>query len=105
MDVACSRGGSAAERFNPALRVRDLRFQRGELYAFGAVQVSTPLRTVSDMLRLIERFGVPERAACRLLLQLAPGGAQSLARDLAARPIPYRRRALERLESVSPTRR
>ncbi|MBC9935193.1 MULTISPECIES: hypothetical protein [unclassified Leucobacter] len=100
VEVAGGRGGAAAERFDPGLRVRDLRFDAGELHQFGGLRVSTPARTVSDLLRLREDFGAPDRAACRLLLRLVPGGAAEVAASLARHPVPHRRRALERLGDV-----
>lgn len=100
VEVAGGRGGAAAERFDPGLRVRDLSFDPGELHQFGGLRVSMPARTVSDLLRLREDFGAPERAACRLLLRLAPGGAAEVGARLARHPVPYRRRALERLGSL-----
>lgn len=98
--IAATGGGTAAERFNPALHTHDLTFGDGETVRFGGVQVSTPLRTLYDLLRLRDEFEAPERVCGRLLLRLVPGGAAVVTERISTQPAPYRRRALERLTAL-----
>lgn len=100
LEVASNRGGAAAERFTPNLRVRDIVFRPGDRLLLGAVQVSSPARTVYDLLRMRVEFTSIDRAACRLLLRLVHGGAGEVAEQLALRAAPNRNRALHRLAGL-----
>ena len=103
VDVASPGGGTAAERFNPALRTHDLSFATGDVIRFGQVGVSSPARTLYDLLRMRNEFTASERACCRLLLRLVPGGTAAIVERISARVSPYRRRTLSRLSTLHTT--
>jgi hypothetical protein len=100
LDIARKGGGTATERFNPMLRVHDLHFRTGEVIAFGKIRVSTPQRTLYDLLRLKSEFSAIERASCRLLLQLVPGGVATIIERISTHASPHRKRALARLAGL-----
>lgn len=78
------------------LRIHHLPCPEDDLVRFGAVPVTSPARTVYDLLHLADRAGGPPRAssavfpreyriACRLLAVLVPGGLTAALDAHAAR--------------------
>ncbi|MBK0418175.1 hypothetical protein JD276_03920 [Leucobacter sp. CSA1] len=84
-------------------RVRQLSHTPADVTRFGAFGVMTPVRTVSDLLRLPGRFPIEHAVACRLLFRNIPGGAAAVSELLRSGPARHRRIALERLGRISTT--
>lgn len=97
---------STAGRRRPDRRVhRDhLLYQFG--YADDALRyldgfaVTAPEQTVYDLLRMPDGFTDRQRVACRLLLQLVPGGRAGLQERLALQHSQHRALARKRLEAL-----
>ena len=82
------------------LRVYEFRYSEAETHRFGAFDVTTPLRTVTDMLYAARPFGIVERVACRLLCREIEGGAATVLAELQDRRRPYRLHALRRFAEL-----
>ncbi|QYM76068.1 hypothetical protein [Leucobacter luti] len=67
---------------------------------YGPFEVTTPLRTVTDLLRLPEEFTHAHRVSCRLLLLSAEIERSLVDGALAVGPPPHRRRARARLSAL-----
>lgn len=100
LDVACGVHGASSSRFNTLLSLRNLVFRPSDVQDFGVFSVTSPERTVTDLLRLRERFHSSDRAVCRLLIRLVPGGLQAIRAQLGERASPHSRRALQRLAAL-----
>lgn len=83
------------------LRVYELRYTEADTHRFGEFGVTTPLRTVIDMLHGDAPFTAVERIACRLLCcGWVEGGTATIASSLHAHQRPRRRLAFARLSSL-----
>lgn len=69
----------------PDVLVRGLSIASHELEDFGGFSVTTPLRTICDLLRVRAELKTPEQVACRLLLRLVPNGREAVAEALESR--------------------
>lgn len=78
------------------LRVSELRLSESDVTPLGRFAVTTPLRTVLDLLHDPDGFGPVERIACRLLVHRI-GGWAAVAARIEAHRRPYRTAALRRL--------
>lgn len=67
---------------------------------FGDFEVTTPLRTITDLLRLPEDFTRVHRLACRLLLLSPEIDRALISTALGSGPPPHRRRARDRLREL-----
>ncbi|MBO1901960.1 hypothetical protein J4H92_08365 [Leucobacter weissii] len=82
------------------LRIHAMRCPDSETLGLCGFRVTTPLRTVLDLLHAQESFDLPERVACRLLLTTIEGGSATVAHSLARRTRPHLRRARERFAGL-----
>lgn len=87
--------------FRTASRIVELhefQFVPGDLVPLDQALVTSPLRTVFDLLRSPADFTRTDHVACRLLLGRAPDGAERLHERLRSAGRPFRAQALARLE-------
>ncbi|CAG7595955.1 hypothetical protein ACFPZL_05565 [Leucobacter soli] len=91
-------------RETPQIRISELRLAPGDMHELGAFAVTTPLRTLLDLLYADTGFGKRERVACRLLALQIPGGWATARERVEARRRPYRTVARERLAALAPDR-
>ena len=99
----CSR---AEARAKPAairrLAVREVVIEDDEILCLGGVRVTSPLRTASDLIRSSPDFGVETQLVVLRLLEIAQSSVGECAALLdGRRNLPGKRRALERLASIS----
>lgn len=99
LHVATVDGRRAPRHIGTDRTVRQLRLQEKDVVELGLVTVTTPLRTVFDLLRAPGEFGAPGRITCRILLSHIPAGGESLRERLARGGRPFRRVALDRLSA------
>lgn len=81
------------------VRMHQYQIREAQVSRVGGLAVTTPLRTVYDLLRATE-FGRTERLACRTILVRLPTGREDLREFLSGTPRPYNRRVLQRLEAL-----
>lgn len=74
-----------------------LRCGPEDIEGFGPCAVTTPLRTLVDLLHAGDALSRHRAVACRLLVPLVPGGVDAVRARLASRRRPHRRAATERL--------
>lgn len=80
------RGGTRRPEFTPRdVHVRSLSFGADELTLFGSYAVTSPVRTVCDLLRTRQNPDLATQVACRLLLRLIPGGHSVVLAAIASR--------------------
>lgn len=77
--------------------VHELGCTAAETVRFGDFRVTSPIRTVYDLLYQRGPFTASRITACRLLLRLAPDGYSAVAAAVEARRRPYREEARSRL--------
>lgn len=82
---------------NNRVHFRQLRLEPSELTQLGDFAVTTPERTILDVLRLAPRFTQQQRSACRLLILHAALSRTTLLSSLNAAPRAHRERARTRL--------
>ncbi|WP_440311478.1 hypothetical protein [Leucobacter chromiireducens] len=99
--ASAARANTASERGVRA-RSRQLSPREPELLHLGRATVTTPTRTVADLLRLSAVLTREIHIACRVLAVFRGADAAQVAAALTAGPAPHRRRALTRLSRVSP---
>lgn len=93
-----TQNGRRAEPVNRALvTLQQLRFHEGEIEQLGDHAVTSPLRTLLDLLRDPDPLPHEARVACRLLIPLVPGGEAAVEAHLSVGAHPYRKVALHRL--------
>lgn len=78
------------------VRFFEIRYHADEVITLGDLSVTTPLRTISDLLFLPE-FEPSDRAACRLLSRLVAGGADAVSAHIFSLHRPHVSRARERV--------
>ena len=100
IQVSTRVGRRGVTAHNPELRVYEIRYTQADTHQFGKFRVSTPLRTIIDLLYDHAGFDKRERVACRLLTRLVPGGIDEVRMYLDTHPRPYRSRAHERLRAL-----
>lgn len=76
------------------------RYEAGSIQELGGFWVTTPARTLTDMLRLSEPFSGAHRIACRLILVSTPLSREQVHAALREQAAPFRRRARERLDGL-----
>ena len=81
------------------LRIYELRYTEADTKRFGDFSVTTPLRTVLDLL-YDDGFGRAERIACRLLISLMADGRAAVSTHLDTHQRPRRRLARQRLAAL-----
>jgi len=81
--------------------VLELRLDPADLQHFGSFTVTTPMRTILDLLYAPAEFGVRERAASRLLILNSPDCVHEVHDYVISHRRPGRRRAMSRLESLA----
>lgn len=84
----------------PGVRVHQFWTPDADTVQFGAAAVTTPGRTLCDLLRLTEEFTRLHRRACRLLRYRLAWDTPRISAALASGAAPYRARALERLRQL-----
>lgn len=84
------------------VRTSEFRFAPGDVVQLGPCRVSTPARTILDLLYAPAPFGTAERVACRLLAHRVTGGLAAIQEHLHTHRRPYRREAVTRLASIFP---
>jgi hypothetical protein len=94
---------SSSARAQPgAGALREVRFAEGELRRLGEVLVTSPLRTVLDLVRADEPLDDQDERSIRELLRIAGSTAEEAAAVLAAqRKLPGKVRALARLRALA----
>jgi hypothetical protein len=95
----------AAARVHPPprsrLAVREVLLDVHDTVTFRGFEVTTPLRTATDIVRFEARFGVREARTVSALLRMTGAAADDCARAIAARShLPHKRRALGRLRRL-----
>lgn len=85
----------------PGLRIYDLRGAGPESHDFGGLAVTTPPRTVLDLLYDPSGFGAREAIACRLLLRLTEDGGAEISRRIETHRRPHARLARERFAALA----
>lgn len=98
LQITMRAGARRPQEFGRDVRFYELRCADEDIAELGAFATTTPLRTVGDLLHSPDAFGTREIAACRLLLRLVDGGAETVRARLSAHRRPYRRIAQRRLE-------
>lgn len=88
--------GHLAARF----RLREFRLREDDLERVGPYAVTTPARTVFDLLRDRESFTLTRQVACRLLLPRHRGGYSMLAARLSESGIADRAYMSRRLATL-----
>lgn len=78
-----------------------LRFDEEEVTSFGGLRVTTPIRTILDLLHMSEAFETSERDACTALLSLAELEVHELSQLLENKRRPYARIARRRFFSLA----
>jgi len=96
-----------AKRRRPRLsselvRIHELRLGEADITCMHGFRVTTPRRTVLDLLHSPAAFGHVEQIACRLLTRSIEGGWEELADRLRHHRRPQRRIALARLLTIHP---
>ena len=82
------------------LRVAEARLAPEDSCRLGDFGVTTPLRTMLDLLHDPEDFGPAELVACRVLSQQVPNGWRSVSEHVTEHRRPYRRSAELRLAQI-----
>ena len=83
-------------------RIAQMRLSDGDVSPLGEFRVTTPLRTMLDLLHDPERFGHAEEVACRLLSERVAGGWVAVAEHIDTHRRPFCRIARERLGRIAP---
>jgi hypothetical protein len=93
---------TAARTRRPLAGLREVRFDEGDLVLVGGVAVTSPLRTVLDLVRSAEDDEhAADRSALRALLHVAGiAPEQAAARLDARRKLPGKELALRRLRAL-----
>lgn len=104
IQVATRVGRRGITANNDHLRVYELRYTKADTHTFGHFRVSTPLRTIIDLLYEPTGLDLTERVACRLLMRTLSQGAEEVHTYLDAHPRPYRNRARERFLALNMVR-
>lgn len=99
LSVARSAGRSRTSRAVGAQHY-ELRISPADVVKFGEFGVTTPMRTILDLLHVNPSFGPRERSACRELLRISPVGAEDMSARLLALRRPHVRLARERFRGV-----
>jgi len=84
------------------LRIRELRGLPEDAIHLGQFLVTSPRRTILDLLYQPESFDRRDVITCRLLSQRVPGGLQHIADHIAEHRRPHRSRAQQRLRGLLP---
>lgn len=103
LSIAKAAGRSRSRHASDAQRY-ELRLSPADAAMLGEFGVTTPMRTILDLLHLSPSFGPDERTACRELMTLAAVDAEELHQQLLALRRPYVRLARERFREVTNTR-
>ena len=100
LQLSTAGGRRAGDRAGAGVSVHEFRCDPAEVVRFGRRSVTSPLRTVYDLLRLGRRFDAEARVACRLLLNASPDAREGVRARLDATRDPRRRLAISRLRSL-----
>lgn len=93
--------GQRTRRIVPTeMRRIEQRFTSTDTVFFGALQVTSPLRTTIDLLHDPQTFSCIEIAACHLLIPRLPDGVSGLAMHLTKHRRPHVRLARARLGAM-----
>ncbi|MGW9021473.1 hypothetical protein ACWGOE_08340 [Leucobacter chromiiresistens] len=84
----------------PGVAVHEHALAAADFARIGRESVTTPTRTLCDLLRSAGAFGVESRVACRILLAREPGGRRAVQAALDAGSSRHRRIATARLASL-----
>lgn len=79
------------------VHLHDLRLKPGDTQHFGPFSVTTPERTMIDLLHDPDQFGRIERVACRLLSAVSDGGLLAIHQRVLRTKRPHRNLASTRL--------
>ena len=104
IEVSVRIGGRRRAPNSEWLRIYELRYAETDIHRFGDFGVTTPLRTVLDVLHRDAALATAERVACRLLVSLIEGGPATVLKRLTEHRRPGRRMALERLSRLTELR-
>jgi hypothetical protein len=98
---------SVARCHPPALRhvrIREVVLHERDAVVLAGLRVTTPLRTLCDIVRTVSDFRPHHERACRGLLELPEVSLRGAREHLAAAgTLPDKRRALARLDALEPT--
>lgn len=98
------RDGRRATRSpSPAFTLQQFRMQSGDVVQLDDFMVTSPLRTLFDLLRSSGDAGREHRVACRLLLARIPNARAQIQDRLLNGGRPYRVIAMDRLERYGGT--
>ena len=79
--------------------MHEFQLAPGDVLLFGEFAVTSPARTVFDLLRSPDDFDLASRVACRLLFARHAGLSEAVRERLVDGGRPYRALALARLET------
>lgn len=82
-------------------RVHEFNIRRDEVEEFDGIFVTSPLRTLWDMLLHSDPFNEPEQAQCAALLGVSTHIRSALQERLTNDHVPYVKRATHRFETVT----
>ena len=100
LEFASGERAGTRDEHGVSTRQRQLGVADGEGVRLGAARVTSPTRTVADLLRLPAALTREARFACRVLAAHHGASAHRVAEALSAGPAPYRLRALDRLAGL-----
>lgn len=100
IDVALAPGHRAVTGDMSALRLREISLQTEDRTLLGDYAVTTPLRTLFDLLHQPQSFTTVDVVCCRLLSMRIPQGVDTLRQLLQARQHAYRVRARDRVSAI-----
>lgn len=100
IDVATAPGHRAITGETFALRLREICLQTEDRAFLGDYAVTTPLRTLFDLLHQPQAFTTVDVVCCRLLAMRIPDGIDTLRELLNERRHAFRVRARERVSAI-----
>lgn len=99
LDFALLRARPRGSPGPVSVRLHEFAFDEGDIAEPGGHAVTTPSRTLYDLLRA-PAIGAVERLTCRVLIAFAPGTGADLSARLERRRLPCDSRILARLGSL-----
>ncbi|MFV0433553.1 MAG: hypothetical protein ACK5LO_06220 [Leucobacter sp.] len=100
LEFSTTRGRRAESTPGSEHALHQFSYESDEIHSLGEFQLTTPLRTVADVLRIPGEFSRAHRVACRLLVQLIPGGTDAVRDRLTTVGPAYRAAAVSRLRQL-----
>ena len=87
----------------PHLTIREVVLGDDDVQNVAGLPVTTPRRTVADLVRFTESWTPAQRSMVERLLAIGKLRADDIVRDLDRHKLPHKKRAVERLRGLSPS--